>query len=643
MATPISLLTKASSLSPPYLPLSSSKLSTMGEEEAPYPESKDLKSWGKGKGGFRACTFIYVLAAFDNMGFIANMVSMVLYFLYVMHFGPDGASNTLTNFMGSTFLLSIIGGFISDTYLSRISTCLIFGTLEVMALAMITIQARLDKLHPQYCGSKSSCIEGGKALMLYTSLCLLALGTGGVRGVLPSLGADQFNPKDPKEAKALASYFNYLLLSTTLGGAVGVTAIVWISMNKGWWKGFLISTVFTAVGFVVLGFGKPFYRGRAPGDSPLVRIIQVVIVAFKNRSLPKPENPEELYELDDKVLPSVHKISHTDQFSFFDRAAILPKESEPQQWKVCTVTQVEEFKVLVRMMPILFSTIIMNTCLAQLQTFSVQQGAMMDLHLGSIKVEAPMVPVIPLVFMAILIPIYDFFFVPFARKITHHPSGITQLQRVGVGLVLSVISMAVAAIVEVKRRNRFHKDPAHPISLFWLSFQYGIFGIADMFTLVGLLEFFYKEAPAGMRSLSTSFTWLSLSFGYFLSSIFVDIINSITKRVTPSKKGWLQGETLNQSKLDLFYWFLSILSCLNFLNYLLCANWYKYKSTDQEHELKRNVAKEEALPPVEESAKEVETTKTVEVEASSAVEAQQAAGETTTDAAEKQQQGPEEK
>jgi len=191
---------------------------------------------------------------------------------------------------------------------------------------------------------------------------------------------------------------------------------------------------------------------------------------------------------------------------------------------------VEEVKILVRMLPIVGSTIIMNTCLEQLQTFSVIQGSIMDRHLGSIEVPAPSIPVIPLVFMSVLIPIYEFIFVPLIRKITHHPSGITQLQRVGVGLVLSAMSMAIAGFVEVKRKNQAIRDPTKPISLFWLSFQYGIFGIADMFTLVGLLEFFYKEAPAGMRSLSTSLTWLSLSLGYYLSTVLVDVINGVTKR-----------------------------------------------------------------------------------------------------------------
>lgn len=68
----------------------------------------------------------------ENMGFVANMVSMVLYFMLVMFFNLSAAANTLTNLMGTTFLLSIVGGFISDTYLSRFTTSLVFGCLEVV-------------------------------------------------------------------------------------------------------------------------------------------------------------------------------------------------------------------------------------------------------------------------------------------------------------------------------------------------------------------------------------------------------------------------------------------------------------------------------------------------------------------------------
>ncbi|XP_042042656.1 protein NRT1/ PTR FAMILY 4.2-like [Salvia splendens] len=81
------------------------------------------------KGGFRACMFVFVLAMLENIGFVANMSTMVLYFH--LFFNLSVAANTLTNFLGSTFLLTVLGGFISDNYLSRLHTCLIFGFLEI--------------------------------------------------------------------------------------------------------------------------------------------------------------------------------------------------------------------------------------------------------------------------------------------------------------------------------------------------------------------------------------------------------------------------------------------------------------------------------------------------------------------------------
>lgn len=98
-----------------------------------------------------------------------------------------------------------------------------------------------------------------------------------------------------------------------------------------------------------------------------------------------------------------------------------------------------------------------------------------------------------------------------------------------------------------------------------------------MFTLVGLMEFFYKEAPTDMRSLSTSFSWLSLSIGNYLSSVFVDIINSVTGKLTKNKMGWLEALDMNKNHVDLFYWFLAILSIINFANYLFWVKWCKYK------------------------------------------------------------------
>lgn len=245
------------------------------------------------------------------------------------------------------------------------------------------------------------------------------------------------------------------------------------------------------------------------------------------------------------------------------------------------MTQVEETKIIIRMMPIILSTVFMNTCLAQLQTFTIQQSTTMDRKIGSFEVPGASIPVIPLLFMSILLPAYDRFFVPFARKVTGIPTGITHLQRVAVGLVLSIVSMAVSGFVETRRKNVAIEhgmvDSAGPIpmSVFWLGIQYAIFGMADMFTVVGLLEFFYAESSAGMKSLGTGISWCSLAFGYYTSTVVVNVVNKVSG-------GWLSSNNLNRDRLEYFYWLLAVLSVLNFGVYFLCASWYKYKKIETE-------------------------------------------------------------
>ena len=73
--------------------------------------------------------YVAAMMTLDNVGFVANMASMVLYFLNVMHYDLSGSATTTTNYLGTAFLLTLAGGFISDAYMTRLNTGLLFGAL----------------------------------------------------------------------------------------------------------------------------------------------------------------------------------------------------------------------------------------------------------------------------------------------------------------------------------------------------------------------------------------------------------------------------------------------------------------------------------------------------------------------------------
>jgi dipeptide/tripeptide permease len=236
--------------------------------------------------------------------------------------------------------------------------------------------------------------------------------------------------------------------------------------------------------------------------------------------------------------------------------------------------EVQQAKTLLAVLPIFACTIISNTVLAQLQTFSVQQGYAMDTRLSpsssSFRIPPASLQAIPYAVLLLLVPAYELLLVPLARRVTGTRSGITPLQRIGVGLFVSSLSMAAAAAVELRRRDA--AGGGERVSVLWLVPQFLVFGVSELFTNVGLMEFFYKQASDGMQAFLTALFYCSFSFGFFLSSVLVALVNRVTAR--GGGMGWLGDNDLNKDRLDLFYWTLAVLSALNFCCYLMCARWY---------------------------------------------------------------------
>lgn len=253
--------------------------------------------------------------------------------------------------------------------------------------------------------------------------------------------------------------------------------------------------------------------------------------------------------------------------------------------KPLTVTQVEEVKMVVRMLPIALLTIVFYTVYAQLLTFSVEQGQTMDRWMGRGRFEIPpaSLGVFREISIVIMLSAYGPWFVPFVRRFTGHERGITTLQRIGTGLLLSVVSMLAAVLVEAHRLRVAHRhglrdmpNATVPTSVFLLIPQFVFLGAGEVFTYVGQLEFCYQESPVGMRSMGTALFLCTISLGFYSSSFLVTCVNKVTRH-GPTNLGWLVTN-LNHGRLDLFYCLLLVITVFNFAGFLTCARWYTYKA-----------------------------------------------------------------
>ncbi|KAJ6394965.1 hypothetical protein OIU77_024056 [Salix suchowensis] len=542
-------------------------------------------------GGMRAAAFVLGLQGFEIMAIAAVGNNLITYVINEMHFSLSKSANIVTDFVGTIFILALLGGYLSDSYLGCFWTMLIFGFVELSGFILLSVQAHLPQLKPPQCNMLAdgeNCVEakGFETLIFFVALYMVALGSGCVKPNMIAHGGDQFDQSNPKQSKKLSTYFNAAYFAFSMGELLALTLLVWVQTNSGMDVGFGVSAAVMAMGLISLVSGTLYYRNKPPQGSIFTPIAQVFVAAMFKRKQICPPNPQMLHGSQNNVpssglvAPSSDpgRLVLTQRFRFLDKACIKVEDGSNRKespWRLCSVTQVEQVKILISVIPIFACTIVFNTILAQLQTFSVQQGSAMDTQLTkSFHIPPASLQSIPYIILILVVPLYETFFVPFARKITGHESGISPLQRIGAGLFFVTFSMVSAAIVEKKRRDAA-VDSDKILSIFWITPQFLIFGLSEMLTAVGLIEFFYKQSLKGMQAFSTAITYCSYSFGFYLSSLLVSLVNKVTSSSSTSK-GWLSDNDLNKDRLDLFYWMLAVLGFLNFLNYLFWARWYSH-------------------------------------------------------------------
>ncbi|XP_030496856.2 protein NRT1/ PTR FAMILY 3.1 [Cannabis sativa] len=551
---------------------------------------KMVEKKSRKKGGLITMPFIFsneICEKLAVVGFNANMIS---YLTTQLHMPLTKAANTLTNFGGTASLTPLIGAFVADSFAGRFWTITVASIIYQIGMISLTLSAILPHLRPPPCKGEEVCKEAdsGQVAILYMSLLLTALGSGGIRPCVVAFGADQFDENDPKQNTKTWKYFNWYYFTMGASILVAVTVLVYVQDNVGWGLGLGIPTIAMFLSIIAFIIGYPLYRNLDPAGSPFTRLVQVSVAAYKKRKLALVSDSTQLYQNEelDALISIDGELVHTKQMKFLDKAAIITEEDNvksPNLWRINTVHRVEELKSIIRMGPIWASGILLITAYAQQGTFSLQQAKTMNRHLTkSFEIPAGSMSVFTIVTMLSTIALYDGVLIRVARKFTGLDRGITFLQRMGIGFLISIIATLVAGFVEIKRKAAAsahgladYPKTTIPISVFWLVPQYSLHGIAEAFMSIGHLEFFYDQAPESMRSTATALFWTSISAGNYVSTLLVTLIHKYTARSDGSN--WLPNDNLNKGKLEYFYWLLTLLQVVNLVYYIWCAKMYTYK------------------------------------------------------------------
>ncbi|KAK3139066.1 hypothetical protein QOZ80_5AG0377300 [Eleusine coracana subsp. coracana] len=562
--------------------------SSPGSQLKPVDQEAQEKA-GRKRGGWITLPFIAGSMIGLGLGVHGTSCNLLVYLLKEYNVDSIEAVKISSNVFASLYLVPVAGAIASDSYFGCFPVMVVGTAINILAFILFILSAALPSLRPPRCAVPSAACQhatSGQLAVLYSAVSLLAIGTGGTRFNIATMGADQFSSVQEQD-----SFFNWYFVFLCSSFLIGNTAIVYLEDSVSWAVGFSVCLAATVVSLVILLLGARYFHMPVPKGSPYTELARVFVAAVrKARVNISGLERVQYYVGDGTVIADADSDgAPSKRLRFLNRAAMITSTDSSKDvsgghhttgWRLCTVQQVEDLKSLLGTLPIWSAGILLSLTVGVLLFMAVLQALAMDRSLGPrFKVPAGSISVASLAAFAVVTLVVDRTVFPLWRRVTGALP--TPLQRVGLGHVLNVAAMVSAALVE-RRRLRIVREHhgggsealgwVAPMSVMWLVFPLGLAGAGEAVHFPGNMAFYYQEFPATLRTLATAMAPLLSALGFFLTTPFVDMV----KRET----SWLPLN-INEGRLDNVFWILAAVAAANFGYLLVCVSLYKGTKPDE--------------------------------------------------------------
>ncbi|XP_040111835.1 solute carrier family 15 member 3 [Oryx dammah] len=531
-----------------------------------------------------AAAAVLLVEMLERAAFFGVAGNLVLYLNSAeLHWAGEQASRAALVFLGASYLLAPVGGWLADVYLGRYRAIVLSLLLYLAASGLLASTAFPDG-RSSFCGEipstrlepacpSSGCQYTSRATYcaptLYAALLLLALAASSVRSNLTSFGADQVMDLGRHASRR---FFNWFYWSINVGAMLSLLVVAFIQQNINFLLGYSIVVGCVGLAFFIFLFATPSFIIKPPTGSQVSSMLKL---ALQN------------------CCPQLwHRHSARDPPS----AQLLPDQRFPQPGP-SPKEDIANFQVLVKILPVMVTLVPYWMVYFQMQSTYVLQG----LHLqipnifpncptnrsealraqGSIyKIPEAWLLLANVIVLLILVPVKDHLLDPLLLRCKLLPSA---LQKMALGMFFGFTSVIVAGILEMKRLEYISHNQtvsqqigqdtyyAASLSIWWQVPQYLLIGISEIFASIAGLEFAYSEAPRSMQGALMGIFFCLSGVGSLLGSSLVALLSL--------PRGWLycpeDTGNINKCRMDLYFFLLAGIQAATALLFIIIADRYE--------------------------------------------------------------------
>ncbi|OQR96058.1 Proton-dependent Oligopeptide Transporter (POT) Family [Achlya hypogyna] len=530
-----------------------------------------------------------------------------------LHWSGVSSNSIKSTWTSLCYLTPLLGAYLADERWGRFKTIAIFGTWYLIGDILMAVAA-----HPHVLNWKETNVSGvfdkkganidtAQGIFVFALFACIGVGTGAIKSNVITLGADQFNPDDPKETAQKITFFSYFYWCVNFGAAFSygylatlcVEGSASISADYGYFATFLICACVMGVALFFFFVGSSRYIKLPPNSDAMSKLVRVLTRASGRSVAARGACAGFLVLLLSFVLNLIAvflKDGSSERKGMTYCAGAMAvvgcvlwvlsgihyenvTEAKASKGGPIDDQSIDEIKMIVRVLPFAAFMVMWQCVYDQIDANFQSIAQQTDLRFGdewdATQLSGAVLGVFDPVAIIILIPILDTVVYPFYLKKMGKPA--SPFGKVLVGLVVSTVTMFYVGGFETMRRNSgvlLHSNVTNPSQMIpimnkaggepmnallwgWNIPQYVLVALCECLINVTAYDVFYSEVPMYLKSSCQAINLFMVSMGSNVTSIFTLLF----QKDIP--------DDLNEGNLERMFYAVGAVSAINLFFYVV--------------------------------------------------------------------------
>lgn len=419
----------------------------------------------------RAIPFIMVSEICERFSYYGLRAILALYLVNKLSFSNDSATVIVHAFTMAAYTSTLIGGYISDSFLGKYRTILYVSFIYCCGSATLAYTA----------------VEGvtgdpphwwGMAL----GLTLVALGTGGIKPVVSAFVGDQFTVA---QAHLLKHIFFIFYFCINFGSVLSTIITPLVRSRVSYAAAFGLPAILLVVATIIFFLGRNKYTINSPSGSVLGVSLNIIFTALSKLIRQRGKGGAEHW-LD-------LSLGHYPTEMVMDVKASTG--------------------VLLVFLPLMFFWALFDQ---HSSTWIFQAQQMNRDFFGKFHVDADQIPAVNPMLVLLFVPLFDKLIYPTLAKCGFE---FRPLKRIALGMGITSLSFVYAGFLQMV----IDKNELHTVHVIWQLPQYLLLTFSEIMVSITALELSYTQAPKSMKSLIMAGWQMTVAIGNLLVVIVAEM------------------------------------------------------------------------------------------------------------------------